>query len=194
MEAKGVRRRKGAKRMECAELAPAFEPAYPSDSGSKLRALQTLRAVRFAPSESGRMAVSNGTPGSLSLLRIYQRHVPRHVPQHLGDDMICGDAFGFGLEIQNQTVAKCGGGDGFDVVEADVETTLDESADFAGQDERLSAARAAAKTEILRGYRRGGFGLGIRGQRETPWVNLSGRGPRGLAHPGPLLHSGGACH
>src|SRR5260370_42567034 len=124
MEAKGVRRRKGAKRMECAELAPAFEPAYPSDSGSKLRALQTLRAVRFAPSESGRMAVSNGMPGSLRLLRIYQRHVPRHVPQHLGDDLICGDAFGFGLEIQNQTVAQGGGCDGFDALESILDTAL----------------------------------------------------------------------
>ncbi len=32
-----------AKRLECAELAPAFAPAATAESGSKLRALQTLR-------------------------------------------------------------------------------------------------------------------------------------------------------
>src|SRR5207245_1827640 len=32
-----------AKRMECVELAPAFEPRDTSDSGSKLHALHTLR-------------------------------------------------------------------------------------------------------------------------------------------------------
>src|SRR5438094_1273588 len=36
-----------AKRMECVELAPAFEPRHTSDSGSKLHALHTLRAVWF---------------------------------------------------------------------------------------------------------------------------------------------------
>jgi apolipoprotein N-acyltransferase len=35
-----------AKRLECAELAPAFEPPFSYDSASKLDALQTLRAVR----------------------------------------------------------------------------------------------------------------------------------------------------
>jgi hypothetical protein len=34
-----------AKRLECVELAPAFEPPPPYDSASKLDALQTLRAV-----------------------------------------------------------------------------------------------------------------------------------------------------
>ena len=33
-----------AKRLECAELAPVFEPPLPRDSASKLDALQTLRA------------------------------------------------------------------------------------------------------------------------------------------------------
>src|SRR5438552_6042270 len=35
-----------AKRMECVELAPAFEPRHTSDSGSKLHALHTLRETR----------------------------------------------------------------------------------------------------------------------------------------------------
>src|SRR5207247_5586819 len=35
------------KRMECVELAPAFEPRYTSDTGSKLHALHTLRAIWF---------------------------------------------------------------------------------------------------------------------------------------------------
>jgi hypothetical protein len=34
-----------AKRMECAELAPALEPAWTTESGSKLRALHTLREI-----------------------------------------------------------------------------------------------------------------------------------------------------
>jgi hypothetical protein len=34
-----------AKRLECAQLAAALDNAGPSKSGSKLRALQTLRAV-----------------------------------------------------------------------------------------------------------------------------------------------------
>jgi hypothetical protein len=36
-----------AKRLECAELAPAFEPPLRLNSASKLGALQTLRAVRL---------------------------------------------------------------------------------------------------------------------------------------------------
>src|SRR5439155_26357383 len=43
----------GAKRMECAELAPAFEPRHTSDSRSKLHALHTLRETR-PPSSSVR--------------------------------------------------------------------------------------------------------------------------------------------
>ena len=35
----------GAKRLECAELAPAVGPRAAAKSGSKLRALQTLRAM-----------------------------------------------------------------------------------------------------------------------------------------------------
>jgi hypothetical protein len=36
-----------AKRMECEELAPAFEPPPPYDSASKLDALQTLRVAIY---------------------------------------------------------------------------------------------------------------------------------------------------
>ena len=35
-----------AKRLECVELAPAFEPRLPYDSASKLDALQTLRGAK----------------------------------------------------------------------------------------------------------------------------------------------------
>jgi hypothetical protein len=42
-----------AKRLECAELAPAFGCAAPSKSASKLAALQTLRAVRLRPCRAG---------------------------------------------------------------------------------------------------------------------------------------------
>ena len=37
-----------AKRLECVELAPAFEPPLPSDSASKLDALETLRLAAQA--------------------------------------------------------------------------------------------------------------------------------------------------
>ena len=38
-----------AKRMECVQLAGAFERCRAPESGSKLHALQTLRAVRLRP-------------------------------------------------------------------------------------------------------------------------------------------------
>jgi len=44
-----------AKRLECVELAPAFEPPRHHDSASKLDALQTLR-VEVRPQESSEPA------------------------------------------------------------------------------------------------------------------------------------------
>jgi len=42
-----------AKRLECAQLAAAFQPGWAFDSGSKLRALQTLMrgSVAILPRE-----------------------------------------------------------------------------------------------------------------------------------------------
>src|SRR5947207_4460270 len=44
-----------AKRVQCVELAPAFEPRHTSDSGSKLHALHTLGETRppYAPMSIG---------------------------------------------------------------------------------------------------------------------------------------------
>ena len=83
-------------------------------------------------------------------LRVYDRGgILRHSFEDLIDDVLGGDAFGFGFEIQNQPVPQRGGGNGLDVVEADVETALSQGADFASQNEGLAAARAAAEPEIL---------------------------------------------
>src|SRR5260370_1360420 len=46
-----------AKRLECAELAPALEGAKRLKSGSRLHVLQTLRAIRMSLS-AGRSSVS----------------------------------------------------------------------------------------------------------------------------------------
>jgi hypothetical protein len=43
-----------AKRLECVELAPAFEPPQRYESASKLDALQTLRALRLPLGQAGR--------------------------------------------------------------------------------------------------------------------------------------------
>ena len=48
-----------AKRLECAELAPAFEPPFSYDSASKLDALQTLR-VAVHPRSYGRAQMGGG--------------------------------------------------------------------------------------------------------------------------------------
>src|SRR5437773_4322634 len=52
-----------AKRMECVELAPAFEPRHTSDSGSKLHALHTLRETR--PPLSSVCAICSVSPENL---------------------------------------------------------------------------------------------------------------------------------
>src|ERR1035437_7310364 len=53
--AKVQRRANCAKRLECVELAPAFEAPPPDDSASKLDALQTLR-VAVHPQEPSQLA------------------------------------------------------------------------------------------------------------------------------------------
>src|SRR5438445_13634513 len=108
-------------------------------------------------------------------LRPHRFRISRYVLENLCHDVVRGDAFGFGLEIQTQSMPQCGGGGGLDDVEADVETALCERADFAGQNEALSDARTGAETEILVGDRRGGFGLGMRGAHPADCVALAVR-------------------
>ena len=60
--------------------------------------------------------------------------VPRHVLENLGDDVVGSDALGLGLEIQDEAMAQGGGRDRLDVIEADVESALDQGADLAGED------------------------------------------------------------
>src|SRR5258706_15618002 len=85
-------------------------------------------------------------------LRVDQRSsIPRHVLQNLGDDVVCSNAFGFRFEVEDETMAQGGGGHGFDVVEADVESPFGKRPNFAPQKQCLAAARTAAEPEILIG-------------------------------------------
>ena len=59
-----------------------------------------------------------------------------HVAQNLFDDVVGGDAFGFGFEVGDEAVAQRGQRGGLDVLEADVEAALRQRADFASEDER----------------------------------------------------------
>ena len=56
----------GAKRLECAELAPAFERCRAPESGSKLRALQTLRVAVHQAEPSPHPCQSRGFPASFA--------------------------------------------------------------------------------------------------------------------------------
>src|SRR5262249_61979665 len=88
------------------------------------------------------------------------RCISRHVFEDLGDDVVGGDTFGFGFEVEDQTMAQGSGGDGFDVVKADVEAALGESADFPGENQGLATARTATEAQLLAGGGRGGFCFG----------------------------------
>ena len=117
-------------------------------------------------------------------LASYAHHgaVLRHFAENLGDDVVGGDAFGFGFEIQNQPVTQRRRGHGLNIIKAHVETALGQRADFAGQQQALAAARAAAEAQILIGDRRGGFRLRMRRQHEAHGVILDVRCHRHLAH------------
>src|SRR5207244_5000050 len=52
---------------------------------------------------------------------IHRFRISGHILENLCDDMVGGDAFGFGLEIQDQTMPKRRRGGGLEVVKADVE-------------------------------------------------------------------------
>src|SRR6266566_9078423 len=71
-------------------------------------------------------------------------YVSRHVLEDLPNDVIGGDRFGFRFKVQNEPVAQRGGRNGLNIIETDVKSALYERADFAGQNQRLPAARAAA--------------------------------------------------
>ncbi len=85
-----------AKRLECVELAPAFEPPPPCDSASKLDALHTLRVVVHPyglPSSRGKQhrhtRCVSGVPSALILHPTYcalnlNRGRPGLTPSHCG--------------------------------------------------------------------------------------------------------------
>src|SRR6185503_13300269 len=77
--------------------------------------------------------------------RPHRLGILRHILKYLRNDMVRGDAFGFGFEIQNQAMAHGCGSDSLEIVEADVEPALGQRADLAGEEQGLSAARAAAE-------------------------------------------------
>ena len=63
------------------------------------------------------------------------------------DDLIHGDAFGFGVEGGNEAVAESWRGERFDVVGGDVGAALEEGAHFTSKDEHLAGTRAGTPTE-----------------------------------------------
>src|SRR5207247_8926482 len=67
-----------AKRMECVELAPALVPSSTFDSGSKLHALHTLRAVRWLRAESTTQQVVVADV-SRSVFLSFKRSAPTNV-------------------------------------------------------------------------------------------------------------------
>ena len=87
-------------------------------------------------------------------------------------------------------MAQGGGRDRLDVIETDVESALDQGADFAGEDEGLAAAGTAAEAQILVGNRRGGFGLGMGRQDQADSVILHMRGHWHLAHEAHQVRQG----
>ena len=105
-----------------------------------------------------------------------------YVGEDLGDDVVGGDAFGFGFEIWDEPVTQRGGGGELDVVEADVKAALGESADFAGEQKSLRATRAATETKVLVADRDGGLGFWVRGEDEANGVVLDVRGNGDLAN------------
>jgi len=91
---------------------------------------------------SNRRSKSDVRSGSDIVSSSHGGCVHRNVFEDLGNDLIGGDALGFGLEIEDQPVAQCQRRHGLDVIVADVELSLYERPDFGGQDQGLPAARA----------------------------------------------------
>src|SRR5437667_8250282 len=138
-----------------------------------------VRHSAITPAIQAAMIKSSGSPKTTAVIDRHEgavngaelcrhrRRISRHILEDLRDDVVGGDAFGFGLEIQNQTMPKRRSGGALEVVKADVEPALGQRADFAGENQGLSAARAAAEAELLIGNLRGGFGLRVWGQDHT---------------------------
>src|SRR5438046_1878852 len=68
------------------------------------------------------------------LLRHDCHGIAWHILQYLINDMIGGDALGFGFEIEDQAMAHGCRRGGLNIIEADVETALGERAHFARED------------------------------------------------------------
>ena len=79
-------------------------------------------------------------------------------------DVVGGDAFGFGFEIGDEAVAE-GRKDRFlNVVEADVESSFRQGTYFGCKNQCLGSTRAAAEPEVLIGDVGRRFGLRVRGE------------------------------
>src|SRR5215208_7929492 len=94
-----------------------------------------------ATRERGGMAVTSGPP----LLDAGRRDRV----EDRADDRLGRDALGLALEIQDDAVPERGEGNRADVVDGDVEATVEESVDLAGGHEGLRAAWRAAVTNIV---------------------------------------------
>src|SRR5437762_6800965 len=115
-----------------AGFQPSTPAAIPKNKSllPRFRLLSSRRLLRV-----GWILSSLRAEGNRPRLHRHCHCVSRHILENLIDDMVGGDAFGFGFEVQNEAVAQGGGGGGFDVVEADVEAALSEGADFAGENQ-----------------------------------------------------------
>ena len=113
--------------------------------------------------------------------------------QQLGDDAVGGDAFGFGLVVQDQTVAQRRQRDAPHVVEGDVDPAGQDRVDLAAHDHRLGGARAGAEAHVAsRGLgrlpaARGGWPAPVaRRSRRRGWpAGSRGRAPAARARASP---------
>src|SRR5687767_10009531 len=82
-------------------------------------------------------------------LRLHHLCTLRNIFQNLRNDVIGGDPFGIGLEVQDQAMTQRRRRHCLDIVEADIETALRKGADFAGENQCLGTAWTAAESQIL---------------------------------------------
>ena len=80
----------------------------------------------------------------------------RHLLEDLADHLVGGDILGFGLEVEDEAVTQRRENNFLDVFVAHMNPALGQSVAFRAENDRLRAARARAKPDVLldRGFRR----------------------------------------
>jgi hypothetical protein len=102
-----------------------------------------------------------------------------------------GDSLGFAFEIQDHAVPHGGDGDFLDVLEADVETAIEQRANLAGQRDGLGGARAGADAQELVDHRDGEHALRVRRQHAADGIILHMRGDDHALDQLLMLHDAG---